>query len=259
MNILFLGDVVAKSGRQAVYDRLPTLKREYAADFVIVNAENAAHGKGITKSIYTRLKEAGADIITLGNHAFSKKVILADLDVCEDMIRPFNMEPRDKGQYYAVRTCRKKKIAVINLLGSVFMNAADEDPVPCMDRILKEVEADILILDMHAEATSEKEMMFYRYRNRLTAVIGTHTHVQTADERIANGCAYITDAGMCGPYESILGRDVDEVMEIMVKHHKTNFTPAEGPAIISGVLIRVDESTCRAVSIERILERPDID
>ncbi|MBQ6532562.1 MAG: TIGR00282 family metallophosphoesterase [Solobacterium sp.] len=256
MRILFLGDVTARSGRDAVIAELPRLKQEYGADFTIVNGENAAHGKGITTKIYRALKEAGADLITLGNHAFSKSEIITGMGNCPDLIRPANLEPADAGSCWAVRTCQGRRIAVINLLGNIFMDCATESPFAAMDRILPEVQADAILVDLHAETTSEKQLFFHRYRQRVSAVIGTHTHVQTADERVLDGCAFISDVGMCGPYESIIGRSIEEVMARMIDQTQTRFTPAEGPAIICGVVIEIDDNTGRARSIERIQKRP---
>lgn len=256
MKILFLGDVTARSGRDAVIAELSGLRQAYGADFTIVNGENAAHGKGITTKIYRALKEAGADLITLGNHAFSKSEIISGMDNCPDLIRPANLEPVDAGASWAVRTCRDKRIAVINLLGNIFMDCATESPFAAMDRILPEIQADVILVDLHAETTSEKQLFFHRYRQRVSAVIGTHTHVQTADERVLGGCAFISDVGMCGPYESIIGRSIEEVIARMIGQAQTRFTPAEGPAIICGVVIEIDDNTGRALSIERIQKRP---
>lgn len=256
MNILFLGDVTARSGRDAVMRRLPKLKQETSADFTIVNGENAAHGKGITSSIYRQLIEAGADVVTLGNHAFSKSEICSRMEECPYLIRPANLEPKEDGRAWIVRECHGKKIAVVNVLGSIFMDAAAEDPFVTMDSLLEEIEADLIICDFHAEATAEKELFLRVYHDRLAAIIGTHTHVQTADEQIYHGCAYISDAGMCGPFDSILGRDCVEVIDRMVHKQLTKYTPSQAEAMISGVVIEVDESTCRAVSIRRIQERP---
>lgn len=256
MRILFLGDVTGRSGREALQRRLKSLKEETRADLTVVNGENAAHGKGITSSIYRSLIEAGADVITLGNHAFSKNEILKDIESFDSLVRPANIEPRDAGVPYLIRNICGKRVAVVNLLGSIFMDCASASPFDEMDRLLEEIEADIILVDFHAEATSEKELFWHTYRGRLSAVIGTHTHVQTADEQIAEGCAYITDAGMCGPMDSILGRDVAEVRRRMIEGLMTRYTPSDAPAMICGVLIEVDETTNRAVRIERIQERP---
>ena len=255
MKILFLGDVVARTGREAVLNRLPGLLRECGADFTVINGENAAHGKGITSAIYHELIAAGADVITLGNHAFSKSEISAAFEECPYLVRPANMEPEGIGRCWVIRERAGKKIAVVNILGSVFMNLAAGESYPVMEEILSRIEADIIIVDLHAEATGEKELFWILYRDRLTAVIGTHTHVQTADERITDGCAYISDVGMCGPFDSVLGRDSRELIDRMYGKN-TRYTPADSPAVICGVLIDIDDSTNRAVNIIRIQERP---
>jgi metallophosphoesterase (TIGR00282 family) len=255
MNILFLGDVTGRTGRKAVLRRLPSLKKETAADFTIINGENAAHGKGITSGIYHELMDAGADVITLGNHMFSKHEITEHMDECPYLVRPGNLFPPEPGSCIVTRTCLGKRIAVISLCGSIFMDGVMESPFVTMDKILAETEADVIVVDFHAEATSEKELFFHVYRNRVTAVIGTHTHVQTADEMVLDGCAYISDAGMCGPMESIIGRDIEEVKARMIHGEKTRYVPSKNPAMICGVLISLDESG-RARSIRRIQERP---
>ena len=160
------------------------------------------------------------------------------------------------GQSFVIRRCGTKKIAVVSILGHAFMNAATEEPIPAMQRLLPEIRADIILVDLHAEATSEKILFMYQFHKDVTAVIGTHTHVQTADERVFEGCAFISDAGMGGAYDSILGRDIDEVTDSAVNKIPTRFQPAKGPAVICGVVIRIDDETGRASSIERIQIRP---
>jgi 2',3'-cyclic-nucleotide 2'-phosphodiesterase len=256
MRILFLGDVVAKSGRQIVEERLPSLINETGCDFVIVNGENAAHGKGITVKIYNAIKNAGADVITLGNHAFSKGEIKLHLDECPDMVRPYNLEPKDIGQSYCIRECNGKKIAVVNILGSVFMDCATDEPIYSMNKLLNKIHADMIFVDLHAEATSEKELFLRMFSDKCIAIVGTHTHIQTADEKVYKGCAFITDVGMCGPYDSILGRDTDEIIAHNVYKEPTRFTPSESKAMLCGVIIDIDDSTNRATHIQRIQERP---
>ena len=233
MRVLFLGDIVAKSGRDAVLAQLDTLKEQYQPDFVIVNAENSAHGKGITFKIYNQL------LLSMNS-----------------IVRPANMEPFHIGKSYVIKEVSGKRIAVVNLVGKVFMDVCREDPVITMEKLLKEIDADIIFVDLHAEATAEKMTFANYFAPRVTAVIGTHTHVQTADEQIINGCAYITDAGMCGVYASILGRDIEEVIARSIYNESTRYTPAQGPAVISGVLIEIDDKTNRANCIERIQIRP---
>ena len=258
MNILFLGDVVSESGCESVSRMIPVIQSGYQVDFTIINAENAAHGKGVTAKLYNQLIDAGADVITLGNHAFAKREILYSFQDCPCMIRPANMEPFDVGQSVFIKECGTKKIAVINLLGQIFMSRATDDPVHVCEELLKDIGADIVIVDLHAEATSEKIMFAHYFADSLTAVIGTHTHVQTADERIINGCAFISDVGMCGPYDSILGRDIEEVIDRSINRINTTYLPANGPSVICGCLITVDDETNRAVKIERIQIRPEM-
>ncbi len=256
MNILFLGDVVGKAGRQIVDEKLSLLKKEYRIDFTIVNGENSAHGKGITNKIYNNFKNIGVDVITLGNHAFAKREIIEHIDECSDLIRPINIEPKEIGNGMLIKTKFNKKIAVINLCGQVFIDNCVESPFDALNKVLSTLVADIIIIDLHAEATSEKVTFFEYFKSKLTAVLGTHTHVQTADERIKDGCAFITDVGMCGAYNSVLGRDIEEVFDLNIRKIPSRFKPAEGPAILCGVIIQIDDKTNRAVNIKRIQIRP---
>ena len=256
MNILFLGDVVGKAGRQIVNDKLSLIQNQYEIDFTIVNGENSAHGKGITTKIYKNFKRLNVDVVTLGNHAFSKREIIDHLDECSDLIRPINIEPSDIGKGIIIKKYKDKKIAIINLCGKVFMDSTTSNPIDVMNKILSKLVADIIIVDIHAEATSEKITFFEYFKSKLTAVIGTHTHVQTADERIKDGCAFITDVGMCGAYDSVLGRDIEEVFDLNIRKIPSRFKPAEGPAILCGVIINIDDNTNRAISIKRIQIRP---
>lgn len=256
MKILFLGDVVAKSGREAVIRNLRNMKAETGADFVIVNGENAAHGKGITASIYSRLTSAGADVVTLGNHAFSKKEIIENMDLCPRLVRPANIEPADAGTPFVVAECGGKRIAVVSIMCEAFMMPVTMPPYEAMSRLLPEIDADLIIVDLHGESTGEKMMFARVFADRVTAVIGTHTHVQTADEQIIDGCAFITDVGMCGPFNSVLGRDADEVISRYVYKKPSRYTPAAGPSLICGCLIETDEKTNRAIRIVRMQKRP---
>ena len=256
MKILFLGDLVAKSGREAVIRSLGSLKAETGADFVIVNGENAAHGKGITSAIYSRLIGAGADIVTLGNHAFAKSEILENIDLCPYLVRPANLEPLGPGASFVVRTCGNRRIAAVSVLCEAFMCPVTDSPVAAMEGLLPQIDADIIIVDLHGESTAEKIIFGRRFAGSLTAVIGTHTHVQTADERVIDGCAFISDVGMCGAYDSVLGRDYEEVVSRFLYKKSSRYTPARGPAVICGCLIETDDVTNRAVKITRIQKRP---
>lgn len=250
MKILFLGDVVGRPGRNAVQQHLSSLQKQHNIDFTIVNGENAAHGKGITKRIFNNFMEWGVDVITLGNHAYSKDDVKHVID--EDrLVRPMNLDPNDKGKGFRTFEIKGKKVLVANVMGEVFMYRVTDSPYD-MAEVLKKEKADIKIIDFHAEATAEKLTFLHRYKNDFTAILGTHTHVQTADEDIFNGCAYISDVGMCGPYESIIGRDIEEVFARMIYDEKTHYTVSKSDPIVSGVVIEIDDETNRAVSIERI-------
>lgn len=264
MNILFLGDIVGKPGRNIVFKYLDELKEKYSVDFVIANGENSAHGKGITTKIYNSFINAGIDCVTLGNHSFSKQEIKETINTLDRLVRPLNFDiDPSVGKGYRVFNCKGKRIAVVNILGEVFMNDVAESPFDAMSKLLyaehlkTKEHVDYIFVDMHAEATSEKLIFANYFKNELIAVCGTHTHVQTADEKIIDGCAFINDVGMCGPYNSIIGRDIEEMFRNMVDHQKTSFTVAEGDAVLSAVLIKVNETTNRAESIERIQIRPE--
>lgn len=253
MKILLIGDVVGAVGRKMVFDHVNQIREQEDIDLVICNAENAAHGKGITKKIYTQLINNGVDIITMGNHTFSKKNLEEVIDEMDKMVRPANMLPLEFGQGYRIFEWKNKKIAVINLIGEVFMINCTESPFDAMNRILDEAEADIYIVDLHAEATSEKIAFTYEFAQRCSIIVGTHTHVQTADERIVEDhCAAITDLGMCGPYRSVIGRDVDEVLKRFKYKENTRFTIAQGKGIFCGCVVDIDDKTNCATSIKRI-------
>lgn len=257
MNILFIGDIVGSVGREIVQEHLPSLKEKYAIDLVIANAENAAHGKGITKKIYDQLLNMGIDVLTMGNHTFSKDNIYTFIDEADRMVRPMNMEPVDPGQSTLVIQVNNKRVAVTNLCGEVWMNNVIDSPFACMDEVLEDIDADIYLVDLHGETTSEKIAFSYYFAERIQAVIGTHTHVQTADERIIDGTAAISDIGMCGPYTSVIGRDVNEIITRFTTDEKTKFTIAQGPGIFCGAVVTIDEMNNRAISIKRIQIRPE--
>ncbi|MCF0110599.1 MAG: TIGR00282 family metallophosphoesterase [Erysipelotrichaceae bacterium] len=257
MNILFIGDIVGASGRKVVTELLPGLMKKHEIDLVIANGENSAHGKGITKKIYQSLISLGIDVITMGNHTFSKSEILEYMEYLPNMIRPANLIPTEPGKPAIVVDCKGLKVGVFNLCGKVFMDNCSESPFTTMERLLSEYPCDVHFVDIHAEATGEKIAFMRYFKDRLEVVVGTHTHVQTADEMIADGCAYITDAGMCGAYESVLGRDIRETLTRMLTEEKTKYTVADNPGIFCGVKVCIDESTHRAVHIERIQIRPE--
>ena len=257
MKVLFIGDIVGSVGREVVRENLPKLKEQYQIDLVIGNGENAAHGKGITKKIYRQLLSYGIDIITMGNHTFSKNDLYSFIDEAERMVRPANMEPVDVGEHTIVVKVNGKRVAVTNLIGEVWMNNVVDSPFYCMEDILDNIEADIYLVDLHAEATSEKIAFTYHFCDRVSAVVGTHTHVQTSDERIVYGCGAITDLGMCGAYTSVLGRDVEEIITRFTSDKKTKYKIAEGPGIFCGAVMELDDETGRCVDIERIRICPE--
>lgn len=253
MKILFVGDVVGAVGRKMVADHVLRIREEEKIDLVICNGENSAHGKGITKKIYAQLLNSGVDVITMGNHTFSKKNLEEVIDELDKMVRPANMLPLEFGKGTVVIDVNHKKVAVSNLIGEVFMVNCTESPFDAMEKILHETEADIHIVDLHAEATSEKIAFTYEFAQRCSAIVGTHTHVQTADERIVDDhCAAITDLGMCGPYRSVIGRDVEEVLRRFKNKEHTRFTMAEGKGIFCGFIVEIDDDTNQARSIKRI-------
>ncbi len=252
MNILFIGDIVGASGRQIVVDHLSALKDEYDVDFIIANGENSAHGKGITKKIYNQLKNAGVDCITMGNHTFAKSEIYDFYEECEDLLVPANIEPLDFGNYYKIYEVKGKSICVVNLYGEAFMNRVGGSPYPYMDEILETTQCDYYFVDFHAESTSEKMLFANVYQDSVDCVVGTHTHVQTADERMIGSCAYITDVGMCGAYDSVIGRDVEELYKRVILNEKTHFKVALGEAFLNAVLVKVDPVTMQSESITRL-------
>ena len=253
MRLLFVGDVVGAVGRKMVFDNVPRIRKEENIDLVICNAENAAHGKGITRKIYNQLINSQVDMITMGNHTFSKKNLEEIIDEMDRMVRPANMFPLEYGKGYRIFEFNGKKIALVNLIGEVFMVNVSESPFKKMEQILSEIDADIVLVDLHAEATSEKIAFTYEFAKRCTVIVGTHTHVQTADERIVDDhCAAISDLGMCGPYHSVIGRDIDEILRRFKYQEQTRFTMAEGKGIFCGCIVEIDDETNRAISIKRI-------
>lgn len=255
MKILFIGDVVGSPGRAIVQSLLPVLKEEYQVDFVICNGENAAHGKGITNRLAKAILSWGVDVITLGNHAYAKREV-QDLDLSLPVVFPANLTGPFSEHHTLVFNHLDTTIAVTNICGEAFMNNVFESPYPLMERILQETKADIHIVDFHGETTAEKKAFVYEFKDRVSAVIGTHTHTQTADEQIIDGCAFITDVGMCGAYQSILGRDIHEALSKMIHNETTQYKVSNNPALFSGVLMEFNKQH-KAISIERIYIKPE--
>jgi 2',3'-cyclic-nucleotide 2'-phosphodiesterase len=256
VRILFIGDVVGKPGREIIQRAVPGLLRERQLDLVIANAENAAGGSGITPGIYRELIRAGVDAITLGDHIYRRKEIYSVLENEGNIVKPANLPPESVGRTWAVVTARNGiQVAVLCLLGRLFMKPIDS-PWPAADRVLAEIPADVRVrfVDFHAEATSEMQLMGRYLDGRVSAVLGTHTHVPTADECILPaGTAFQCDVGMTGPYESILGRRIDRVMETTLTSRPTEFEVATGDVRLSGSIIDVDPATARATAIERLV------
>ena len=256
MNILCIGDIVGKPGRDFIHARLSKLIKEYEVDFVIANGENCAHGVGITKNTYDELVYAGVDVITLGNHTWAKKEVIEFIEDKLNIIRPANFPINNPGRGYTIVEKAGKRIAVINLVGRVYMESYD-CPFRKMDEILAKIEnqADMIIVDFHAEATSEKLAMGWYLDGKVTAVFGTHTHVQTSDERLLpEGTAYITDVGMTGPYNSILGVNKDIVIKKFVTLMPGKFEVAEGKAVFGALLIEAYNNSAKTVRRLNILE-----
>lgn len=253
---MFIGDIVGSPGRAIVGSLLPILRKEHRIDMVIANGENAAHGKGITNKIARYFVDIGIDVITLGNHAYAKREV-RDLDETLPVVFPANLIGPQKHRHTINVTVQDVKVAISNLCGIAFMDNIDQDPFTTMDEILNTTKADIHIVDLHAEATAEKKVFAHHYADRLSAVIGTHTHVQTADEQIIDHEAFfITDVGMCGPYNSILGRDIDEAIQKMVFDQKTHYTPSMQPAMFNAVIMTFDDDHV-PVQIERLYLKPN--
>ena len=255
MKILFIGDVVGKPGRKAVAALVPKLRHERALDLVIANGENSAHGAGLTASTVAELLASGVDLLTAGDHTWDQKEIYEVIEREERLIRPLNFPPSAPGRGSVVLSVDDKiSVGVINLIGRVFMPANDcpfraaEAEVARLRR-----KTNVIIVDMHAEATSEKISLGRFLDGKVSAVLGTHTHVATADEQILpNGTAYISDVGMCGPHDSVLGRDVEAVVRRFLTQMPQKMEVASGDVALSGVIIDIDEISGRARNIERI-------
>lgn len=260
INILCIGDIVGRPGRRIVAEKLKPLIKEHDIDCVIANAENAAGGSGLTPQIYEKLIRSGVSLITLGDHTYRKRDIIPTLETADNIVRPANMSERAAGKNYAVyKTAKGPSVAVMALIGRLFMKPAD-CPYNTADRILPHItqKADIIIVDFHAEATSEKVAMGYHLDGRVSACFGTHTHIVTADERIfPHGTAYITDIGMTGPHDSVLGRSVENVLKSFRTQMPFPFEIASGDIQLNGVLITVDSNTKKAERIQRICVKAD--
>ena len=254
MRVLAVGDLVGESGVRKLKEVLPKLRQEAKIDFVIVNAENSAGGMGITTAIFNDLKRLNVNAITMGNHTWGKKDIFTFID--DDLInRPANYSRGVVGKGYHIYNQNGKNICVVNLIGRTDMGVQSDNPFSKMEDILNEVKgkADIIIVDFHAEATAEKIAMKHFLDGKVTAIFGTHTHVQTADEEVTTkGTAYITDIGMTGPKNSVIGMDVEASVKRFVTSLPERYKLAEGSCILNGCIIEINDENCRAVSVERV-------
>ena len=257
MNILAIGDIVGEIGVKKIVKELPKLKEKYNIDFCIINGENSAGGMGITKKIFDSLINAGADVITMGNHTWGKKDIFSFIDD-KRIVRPANYTKGLPGNDYSIVNKNNKRIAVINLIGRTSMGILSENPFIVANDIYNKLknQVDIFVLDFHAEATAEKIAMGYYMDGKYTIVYGTHTHVQTADEQILEkGTAYITDVGMTGPKKSVIGMDVDVSFKRFVTSLPERYKLADSEAMINGCVFKINDETNRTEEIIRINNR----
>ena len=259
LRILFLGDIVGEPGRKAVIQRLPEIRREREIDFVIANGENAAGGRGITPKISIDLLRAGIAVITLGDHAWDQQEIVAYMETEPRLLRPLNYPAGTPGTGSIVLETAKGKVGVINAQGRTFMQPPLENPFSQVaeeaERLRSEEQASVVFVDFHAETTSEKIALGRALDGQVAAVVGTHTHVQTADEQIfPGGTAFLCDAGMCGPLVSVLGRQVEPIVERFQTSLPRRFPVAKGAVGLRGAVIDIDETSGKALAIERFAE-----
>ncbi len=267
LTILFVGDIVGEPGRKAFMHALPGLKDEFEVDFTIANAENAAAGRGLTPKLAQDLLASGADVLTTGDHVWDQPDLAPWLQLGETkVLRPLNYPEGTPGSGSIVLETPKGKVAVMQLQGRSFIQPPLENPFQMGEkeaiRLREEEGAQVIFVDMHAETTSEKIAMSYHLDGKISALIGTHTHVQTADETIhEEGTAFLTDAGMCGPFISVLGRDKDQIIKRFYTSLPTKFPVADWPVRLCGAIVRIDEQTGRALEIVRIrldVEKSDL-
>jgi 2',3'-cyclic-nucleotide 2'-phosphodiesterase len=257
--IAFLGDIFASPGRMVVQQQLPALRERYQPDVIIANAENAKSGSGLSPELYRKIRGYGIDAITLGDHVFRDRSIVSILESSEEPIaRPANLSEKAPGRTYIAippKTPRVKSIYVITVLGRIFMNLPADDPFATVDKVLRQIPESnpIVIVEAHMEATSEKMALATYLDGRVSLVVGSHTHVPTADERILpGGTGFITDLGMCGPYNSIIGRESQGVIRHMTTGVYVPYAVGEGGEAMCGVVARIDEQSARTITIDRI-------
>jgi len=263
------GDIVGGPGRRAVAQAIPILREKYKPDIVLANAENAANGSGLTPELFKKIAASGVDAMTLGDHVYRKQEIVSTLETAANLIRPANLPRGAKGKRWMKIDARKNgqinpdlpPVFVMTVLGRIYMGLPADDPFATIDAVLAEVprKDPIVLVEVHAETTSEKQAMGWYLDGRVAAVVGTHTHVATADARILpKGTAYQTDLGMCGPMTSVLGRSVDAVITHMTTAMHAPYEVAEGDPRANGVFIEIDENSRRATAIERFEVKADV-
>jgi metallophosphoesterase (TIGR00282 family) len=255
--ILCVGDVVGKPGCRVLSQGLPALRKEHELDCVIVNVENAAGGSGLTENLYGKIRRYGADVMTMGDHVYRRAEIIPVLESSPCILRPANLPPEAPGKVMVVHEAESgPRVAVITLMGRLFMKPAVDCPYRTVDRLLESLDDNIrmIVVEMHAEATSEKISMGWHLDGRVSLVFGTHTHVTTADERILpQGTGYITDLGMTGPHDGVLGRDKDRVLKSFITATPTPFSVAKGDLRLNGIVATLDADTGRCLHIERVV------
>ncbi|MCK5214426.1 MAG: TIGR00282 family metallophosphoesterase [Candidatus Omnitrophica bacterium] len=256
MNILCIGDVVGKAGRKALTELLPQLQEEYALDAIIANAENSAGGSGITPRIANQFFRLGCTVITLGDHVWDRQELVEYLKERKAILRPANYPSGTPGKgWCVVETANGSKIGVINLLGRVFMRYNVNCPFKTAEDVIKEIKkvTNIIVVDMHAETTSEKVAMGWFLDGKASAIFGTHTHIQTADEKVLpKGTAYITDVGMTGPYDSVIGQNKEKIIKRFLTSMPTRFEVAKENPVVHGVVVEIDDITGLAKKISRV-------
>jgi 2',3'-cyclic-nucleotide 2'-phosphodiesterase len=258
LKLLFIGDIVGRPGREIVAERLPRIRTEHSLDFIIANAENAAAGAGITGSLAKSILDSGVDGITLGDHVWDQRGWENEIVEIEHVCRPANLPASNPGWDHLILEKRGVRLAVFTVLGRTFMGMKAEDPFLCADRMIAQLkgQADAILVEIHAEATSEKQALGWHLDGRVTAVLGTHTHVPTADARILpKGTAFMCDVGMTGPYASVLGREVAPVVARFLDGMPRRCEVAEGDVRLSGAIVEIGASSANAQKIELLTVR----
>ncbi len=256
MRLLFLGDIVGAPGVSAVRTLVPALRQSERLDVVVANAENASNGSGLTPRDYRQIRAAGVDAVTLGDHIYRKVDIVDVLNQpAEPICKPANFPMAAPGREYALVKVGEVRLAVVSLLGRTYMKPHADCPFTAADRVLGQLQgkADVILVDVHAEATSDKYLMLHHLKGRVAAVFGTHTHVQTADEQILAGTAFVCDVGMTGPFDSVLGRRIDRLLSTAIDFVPTMFDVATGDVRLSGAIVDVDATTGKATTVKRVM------